>query len=144
MSQRGQDQPESVKKCKWYMNSSVFFEVEFLMLIVFSLIFPVSIYYYLMKKRVISRKTVLFFGILLVTIAGVNVYLLRRLAELAKISLLPIDDLFFRSELSLALYLLPVLFAGIGVNMISHVLISHLSNAEKEFDRRINLIKLTR
>jgi hypothetical protein len=41
----------------------------------------------------------------------------------------------FVSEVSVALYLLPLLFAGVGMNLISHILISHLEDAEKRFDR---------
>ena len=39
----------------------------------------------------------------------------------------------FLSEVSLALYLLPAMFGGIGINVISHVLIDHLLDAEKRF-----------
>ncbi|MNY42955.1 hypothetical protein D3C86_1778840 [compost metagenome] len=45
------------------------------------------------------------------------------------------DDAVFISELSIALYILPVVFGGIGVNLISHVLLRHLTEAEKRFDR---------
>jgi hypothetical protein len=41
----------------------------------------------------------------------------------------------FSSELSMALYLLPAVFAGIGVNLLSHVLIGHLNEAEQKFDQ---------
>lgn len=47
-----------------------------------------------------------------------------------------LDDAVFTSELATALYLLPALFAGIGVNMLSHILISHLAQAEKRFNGR--------
>ena len=117
------------------MNDSAFVEVEFLMLIVFSLILPGGIYGYMMWKRSISRKAVLLFGVILVVIAWVDIFLLRRLTALAKSSPSLVDDLFFRSELSVALYLLPAVFAGLGVNMMSHILIRHLTDAEREFDR---------
>lgn len=117
------------------MKNSAFVEVEFLMLIVFSLVLPVSIYGYMMWKRSISRKTVLLFGVILIVIAGVDIFLLRSLAALAKSSPSLVDDIFFRSELSVALYLMPAVFAGIGVNMMSHILIRHLTDAEREFDR---------
>jgi len=44
------------------------------------------------------------------------------------------EDRLFNSELALALYLLPAVFAGVGVNLVSHVLIGHLTDAEKTFD----------
>ena len=105
------------------MNDSIFVEVEFFGLTVFSLVLPVIIYGYMMWKQAISRKTVLLFGIILIAISGVNVILLQRLAEMAKASPSLLDDRIFASELSLALYLLPALFAGIGVNIRSHILI---------------------
>jgi hypothetical protein len=117
------------------MSESVFLESEFFALIAFSLVLPVCIYGYLMWKRDVSRKTVLLFGVILIAIAAVNIILLQRLAQIAKASPSLIDDRIFASELSVALYLLPVLFAGIGVNMISHILISHLTGAERQFDR---------
>ena len=39
----------------------------------------------------------------------------------------------FLSEISLALYLLPAMFGGIGINVISHILVRHLSEAEDEY-----------
>ena len=35
----------------------------------------------------------------------------------------------------MALYLFPATFGGIGVNVISHVLVQHLVEAEKRFAR---------
>jgi len=43
------------------------------------------------------------------------------------------DDALFVSEVRVALYLLPALFAGLGINVISHVLTTHLVAAEKRF-----------
>jgi hypothetical protein len=60
---------------------------------------------------------------------------MQHLAGMAKNTPSLLDDRIFASEISVALYLLPVLFAGIGVNMISHVLTSHLVDAERQFDR---------
>ena len=117
------------------MKESVFFEVEFVALIVFSVILPVSVYGYIMWKRAISRKAVLLFGAILIVISGVDIFLMQRLAGMAKNSPSLIDDKIFASEISVALYLLPALFAGIGVNMISHVLTTYLTDAERQFDQ---------
>jgi hypothetical protein len=114
---------------------SAFSEIEFFLLILFSIILPASIYGYMMWKKVISRGAVLMFGITLIAIAGVCVFLLQRLKVIAAASPSFIDDKMFSSEISLALYLLPALFAGVGVNVISHLLISHLEKAEKQFDQ---------
>jgi hypothetical protein len=117
------------------MSESVFFEFEFVLLVLFSLILPIGIYTYMMLKKAISRKTVLSLGLTLIAIAGVDIFLLQQLKGLAQSSPSLLDDVFFASELSIALYLLPALFAGIGINMISHVLINHLIDAERRFDR---------
>ena len=117
------------------MSNSIFVEIEFFSLIVVSFILPVSIYIYMMWKKAISRKVVLLFGIILITISGVNVVLLQNLSEMATKTPSLLDDRVFTSELSVALYILQILFAGIGVNILSHILISHLADAEKKFDR---------
>ena len=117
------------------MNQSVFLEVEFLALVMFSVVLPGSIYTYMMWKKAMSHLAVALFGLSLIAIAGTNVFLLQRLSVLARNSPLLLDDRFFVSEFSVALYVLPVLFAGIGVNMISHVLIRHVTQAESQFER---------
>ncbi|WP_204247563.1 hypothetical protein [Acidovorax carolinensis] len=117
------------------MNLTVFVELRFWLLVVFSLVLPVGIYALLLVTQSISRMSVMGFGIALVLIAGVDVYLLQTLASVAKNTPSLADDAVFVSELSLALYLLPVVYGGIGVNLISHVLLRHLTEAEKRFDR---------
>ncbi len=117
------------------MSLSVFVEVRFWLLVIFSLVLPAGIYGVLLLSRSISSRAVLAFGIALVLIAGVDVYLLQSLSSLAKTSPSLADDALFVSELSIALYVLPVVFGGIGVNLISHVLLRHLTEAEKRFER---------
>ena len=115
------------------MSTTIFTEVRFWLLVAFSFVLPFSIYGALLKKRAISRKTVLLFGFMLVAIAGVNVYLLKSLVSFAKASPALEDDAIFLSEMSLALYLLPAMFGGIGINVVSHILVSHLVEAERKF-----------
>jgi hypothetical protein len=117
------------------MNPSVFAEKEFVLLIIVSIVLPIALYVFMMMKRALSRAAVLMFGITLVVIAGANVVLLQRLATMAKGSPSLLDDRFFSSEISLALYLLPALLAGIGINIISHVIVTHLGDAERQFER---------
>jgi hypothetical protein len=117
------------------MSASVFPEIEFWLLITTSLILPVGIYGVLLKKKAISRLTVLLFGLGLVLLAGVVVYLLQTLTALAKLTPSLLDNSLFVSEMSVALYLLPVMFAGTGINLISHIIISHLVEAEAQFDK---------
>jgi hypothetical protein len=115
------------------MSTTVFTEMRFWLLVVFSGVLPFAIYWMLLVKRAISRTTVLLLGLSLVAIAGVDVYLLRSLAALAKLTASIADDAVFVSEVSIALYLLPAMFGGIGINVISHVLVSHLVEAETRF-----------
>ena len=117
------------------MKFSVFVEFYFWLLVVCSLILPVVIYLVLLFKRAVSRATVLVLGLTLVAIAGMDVFLLQRLATMSKLSPSLLDDAVFNSEVTIGFYLLPALFAGIGIDVISHVLIRHLDRAEKRFRR---------
>lgn len=118
------------------MSEHVFFEVEFSLLLLFSFVVPGIVYALLYRTTSVSRKTVLFFAFCLVAIAGFDAALLSRLKDMAAVSVTTFDDRLFLGELRIALYLLPVVFAGTGVNLISHVLIHHLTEAEHKFDRR--------
>jgi hypothetical protein len=116
------------------MNNSLFVEIRFWLLVLCSLVAPLVIYTSLLVKRAISRKTVLLLGVVLVWIAGLDVYLLQILSLKAKLTPSLADDYLFSSELSMALYLLPLLFGGVGVNLVSHVLTQHLREAEARYD----------
>jgi hypothetical protein len=115
------------------MDLTELFEVKFLLLVLFSVVLPPAIYGLLLVKKAISRPTVLFLGVLLIVLAGADIALINILSVSAKHTLSIIDDKFFASQLKVALYLLPALFAGIGINVVSHILISHLVSAEKKF-----------
>jgi hypothetical protein len=110
-------------------------QVEFLALILFSIFVPFGIYFYLLRESVVSRKIVLKFGFLLIFVAGIDVFLLQRLREISRLAATLSNDQFFASEVAMALYLLPALFAGIGINVVSHILIRHLTEAENRFDQ---------
>ncbi len=114
------------------VSTTVFTEIRFWLLIVFSIILPFCIYGVLMVKRAISRLAVLLFGITLVMIAGVDVYLLHSFsAEIKRTA--SADAALLVDEISFALYVLPALFAGVGINVVSHILVSHLVDAEERF-----------
>jgi hypothetical protein len=66
----------------------------------------------------------------LVAKSGITIFLLQRLAVMAKSTPSLLDDWIFDSTLSVALYFVPILFAGVGVKMLSHVLIGHFADAE--------------
>ena len=117
------------------MANSVFVEMQFWVLVAFSVVLPVGIYAALFATRAISRIAVLGFGVALMLMAGVDVYLLQSLKSVALTTPSLADDVLFNSQLSIALYMLPVTFGGIGVNLITHVLLRHLVEAEARFDR---------
>ncbi|MDB5820355.1 MAG: hypothetical protein JWQ11_3995 [Rhizobacter sp.] len=115
------------------MTSTIFVEFRFWLLIVLSFLAPYVIYRFLYRTLSVSRVTVAFFGALLLLIAGIDVYLLQVLQTMARASKSIVDDMVFVSELSVALYILPVSFAGVGINLISHVLTEHLTKAEARY-----------
>ena len=116
------------------MSTTVFTEVRFWLLVAFSVVLPFCIYGALLAKRAVSRPTVLLFGFTLLGIAGFDIYLLQSLAAMAKLTSSLADDAVFLSEVSVALYLLPAMFGGIGINLVSHILVKHLVEAEKQFE----------
>ncbi len=115
------------------MKFSVFAELYFWLLVVCSVVLPTAIYIALLFKRAVSRSTILILGLTLVAVSGVDVFLLQRLEAMSKLSPSLLDDAVFNSEVTIGFYLLPALFAGIGIDVISHVLIRHLDSAQKTF-----------
>jgi hypothetical protein len=113
------------------MNQSVFVEFEFWLLVVFSIVLPAAIIWMCLTIRKVSRNHVLAVGLLLVAIAGVDIYLLQALQRRSRETPSTADDLIFDSEITIGLYVLPALLAGIGVNIASHVVIEHLSDAQR-------------
>jgi hypothetical protein len=117
------------------MNQSVFVEFEFWLLVVFSIVMPAAIIWVCLTIRRVSRPHVLTVALLLVMLAGVDIYLLQTLKHRARETPSTADDMIFDSEITVGLYILPALLAGIGVNIASHVVIQHLSDAQRRFDR---------
>ena len=115
--------------------SALFFRLEFFLLLMFSFLIPSAIYLTMMIKHSISRMAVLLFGVTLLLLAGVDVVLLHHLENETRHTAILFEDKIFTSELSLALYLLPLVSAGIGINIVSHLLIRHLTEAERNFDQ---------
>jgi hypothetical protein len=113
---------------------SLFLEGEFWTLVVVSLVVPAAVFVWLIRRRKISRLAVTLIAVALVVLSGVDAILLQRLSAMAKITPGIGDDRVFASEFSLALYILPLLTAGIGINLLTHVLNRHLIIAELEYD----------
>ena len=99
-----------------------------------SVVAPVAVYAYLMRLRRVARSAVLAFGLFLLLLSAADLVLLQHIAALARGSASLLDDQLFLSELSVALYLLPLTSAGIGINMVSQVLMEHLRQAERNYD----------
>src|SRR5450755_142798 len=115
------------------MPGSVFVELKFWLLVLFSLVAPAIIVWGCFTVRALSRNTVLVIGLVLVGIAGFDFYLLQALAKAALKTPSLADDALFDSEITVGLYVLPALLAGIGINVTSHVLIQHLTDAQQRF-----------
>jgi hypothetical protein len=118
------------------MTTNILLEVELWLLVLFSFALPGAIFAVMLVKRSIARAAVFALGLSLIVIAGVDVYLLQRMSQIATQTPSVIDDAIFISEVTVALYLLPAMIGGIGVNVLSHVLIQHLARAEARFERR--------
>jgi hypothetical protein len=118
------------------MHETVFVEFQFWLLVLFSFVVPGIIVWVCLTVRAVSRNTVLALGLLLVVIAGFDFYLLQALARMARLTPSLADDAIFDSEVTVGLYLLPALLAGVGINVTSHVLVQHLTDAQKRFARR--------
>jgi EamA domain-containing membrane protein RarD len=104
-------------------------ELRFWALIALSLAVPVGLYALLRKRRAISTRTTLLLGVTLVTVAAVDTGLLHSLASGAAQTVTKLDDV-FASEMAIGLYLVPALFGGVGIDLISTVLRNHLQVAE--------------
>jgi hypothetical protein len=117
------------------MSNSVFTEASFWAMVAVSVVLPFGIYGWMLATRSISRTSVLVLGFLLIALAGLDVYFLQKLATHARLTPSLADDGLFLSELSVALYLLPATFGGLGINVVSNVLTSHLADAQRRFDK---------
>ena len=118
------------------MHDSVFVEVQFWLLVLFSIVVPGIIVWICLTVTEVSRTTVLALGLILAGIAGFDFYLLQALARMARATPSLTDDLMFDSEITVGLYVLPALLAGIGINVTSYVLIEHLTDAQRRASRK--------
>jgi hypothetical protein len=118
-----------------HSDATVFTEMRFWGLVLCSLVLPTAIFVTLFVRREFSKLTVLGFGLLLILLAGVDIFLLRALATMAQATPSLADDLVFSSALSIALYIFPAAFGTFGLNMVSHVLMHYLKQKELRFER---------
>jgi uncharacterized membrane protein YphA (DoxX/SURF4 family) len=114
--------------------ANLYLEGEFWMLVAVSIVAPALVFIGLVRRRKIARLAVTLIAMALVVLSGIDAILLQRLNAMARRTPGLGDDRVFASEFSLALYLLPLITAGIGINLLSHVLNQHLIIAELEYD----------
>ena len=116
---------------------SVFVETRFWILILLSILLPSCTFAMGLWRREVRPGAVLTLGFVLVAVSTIDIALLQALADTARHTPSLADDWLFNSEVSTALYAVPILFGGLGVNVISHVLISHLDRVSAGKDRTI-------
>ncbi|MGJ7501947.1 hypothetical protein ACSFBF_16445 [Variovorax sp. ZT5P49] len=115
-------------------DATIFTQVRFWVLVLCSLVCPAAIFVTLFVRREFSKKAVLAFGLLLIVLAGVDIFVLRALSLKVQATPSLADDIVFSSELSIALYIIPAAFGTFGLNMVSHVLMHYLKQKEARFD----------
>jgi len=120
------------------MEQTVFVELKFWLLVLFSVVVPVGMVWMCLTVQAVSRSSILAVGLAMVAIAGFDVYLLQALQRMSRLTPSLADDAVFDSEITVGLYVLPALLAGVGVNMTSHALIEHLTDAQRRLVRRIH------
>ena len=87
------------------MATSLFLEGEFLGLIATSLLIPAIIFTWLIRKRTITRITIVFVALSLIAISCIDAILLQRLGVAAKASADAKYYALFAPEFSIALYI---------------------------------------
>ncbi|HYP84487.1 MAG TPA: hypothetical protein VES41_14085 [Variovorax sp.] len=112
------------------LTGSVFVEMRFWALIFMTVVVPLALYLLLRHRRAVSRVTVLMLGLALVAIAAVDVWLLHGLQNAAVHNASKLDD-FLDSEVTVGLYLIPALFGGVGIDLVSTIIRQHLLHMER-------------
>jgi len=112
------------------MTGSVFVELRFWLLMFMTVVAPLGIYLVLRHRRAVSRASVLLLGVALVFIAAVDVFLPHGLQNAAAHNISDLDD-FLDSEVTLGLYLIPALFGGVGIDLVSTIIRQHLLHIER-------------
>ena len=105
-----------------HSDATVFTEMRFWALVLCSLVLPTAIFVTLFVRREFSKVTVLAFGSLLILLAGVDIFLLRALANMARATPSLADDLVFSSALSIARHQAPAQQPSAGAPARPHAL----------------------
>lgn len=110
-----------------------------MVLIFFGVIPSFAIYLLLYLKKSTSPLVVFLCGIGLIFVSVVTLFKLGDISEMARVYLNPTGYKQVMTESRLALYVLPFLSAGVGSNLISHVLLQHLRRTEQIYRDEIQV-----
>ena len=108
------------------MQDTLLIRFEFWALVLVSLALPISVVAMLLRATVISRTALISCAVVMILLAGLDIGLLRTVMALARETPGMVDDTVFLSEYSVALYLLPYLGAGVGINLLTYAITQHL------------------
>lgn len=107
-------------------SDTVLIKAEFWALVLTSLALPAGILWHLVRVVRISRRVLIGYSIVLMAISGLDVVLIKTIAVLARETTGLADDKIFLSEYSMALYLLPLITAAVGTNLLTYTITRHL------------------
>jgi hypothetical protein len=105
---------------------SILIRVELWALILTSIAVPTAIIWHLVRVVRISRAFLIAYSLALMIISGFDLVLIKAIGALAQQTSSLADDRIFVSEYSLALYLLPLISATVGINLLSYTITRHL------------------
>ena len=99
---------------------------EFWGLVIAAIALPLIVLMALLKSKTIARARLIGCAAFLILLGALDIGLLRSVMVLARSTPGFVDDAVFLSEYSAALYILPYLSAGVGVNLLTHAITHHL------------------
>jgi hypothetical protein len=99
-------------------------DLEVWLLLISCLLPVLFLLIHLVNRKPISRLWLFFWGVVFVLLGGINIVVLRRLGEIVMQSQHTWDDVLFGPTYSIAFYVLPLLCAGVGINLITEVITS--------------------
>ena len=105
---------------------SILIKAEFWGLVAVSIALPVAVIWHLVRVVRISRALLIGYSITLMGVSGLDAVLIKAIAVLARQTSSLADDKVFLGEYSLALYLLPLISAGVGMNLLTYTITRHL------------------
>ncbi len=115
---------------------SINVEVEVWLLLISCLLPVFFLLIHLVNRKPMSRLWLFFWGIVFILLGGINIVVLRRLGDIVMKSRQTWDDVVFGPTYSIAFYVLPLVCAGIGVNLITEVITSDVPMERKAGRKR--------